>query len=108
MRALHCGIVVVASLLVSSATLAQTFCNNPNSCAKLGCVKTCQDRWQGGMCLGGYCPKGIVPFDNKTPSDNNDKDLSENNSKNSDVELHLYNVSPTLESEIRKLIDKGL
>jgi hypothetical protein len=45
---------------------------------------------------------------NKTPSDNNDKNLSENNSKNSDIELHLYNVSPTLESEIRKLIDKGL
>jgi hypothetical protein len=94
-RAFFSGIVVAASMLAAPATWAQQVCNNPNSCAHLGCVKTCQDRWENGVCVGGYCPKGIVQ----------DKNAS---GKNPDVELHLYNVSPALELEIRKLIDKGL
>jgi hypothetical protein len=76
-----------------AAEQRQVICDNPNSCANLGCVKTCEDKWQNGQCLGGYCPKGIAP------------DAS---AATSTVELHLYNVSHNLELEIRKLIDKGM
>jgi hypothetical protein len=89
-------IAIVANLLTAPVAWAQKVCENPNSCAKLGCVKTCQDRWEHGVCVGGYCPKGLTTQDKNASG------------KNSDVELHLYNVSPALELEIRKLIDKGL
>jgi hypothetical protein len=82
---------------VEAQTVQQTnlICDNQNSCAKLGCGKTCIDEWQDGKCLGGYCPKIITPDDKAlTPT--------------STTELHLYNVSPALESLIRQLVAAGL
>lgn len=89
-----CFIFSFGLLLISyEAAHAQVTCDNPNSCANLGCLKTCEDKWQDGKCLGGYCPKGLT---------------ADQPPVTSTTELHLYNVSPALELEIRKLIDKGL
>jgi hypothetical protein len=56
-------------------------------------VKTCQERWESGVCVGGYCPKGL--------------EAAKEKQKDTGVELHLYNVSPALAKEIRTLIDEG-
>jgi hypothetical protein len=97
MRTMFTGLLVGTLLLTPGYVSAQPVCDNPNSCAHLGCVKTCEDRWENGKCVGGYCPKGITPG----PS-------QKSQPPSSGVELHLYNVSPDLELEIRKLIDKGM
>jgi hypothetical protein len=89
-------LLAAMALLAPAGAMAQPVCDNPNSCAKLGCVKTCQDRWENGVCVGGYCPKGIVPESKKAGD------------TGPDVELHLYHVSPALSLQIRKLIDSGI
>jgi hypothetical protein len=77
-------------------------------------VKTCQDTWINGECLGGYCSKGegvaLPEFKSKesTLPEFGAKDQPEKTDENRNIELHLYNVSPALKLEIQNLIDKGL
>jgi hypothetical protein len=53
--------LIATMALLPLPALAQGVCNNPKSCAKLHCVKTCVDTWENGVCLGGYCPQGFTP-----------------------------------------------
>jgi hypothetical protein len=88
---LPAGMALIATVLLPSSATAQVVCNNPNSCAKLHCVKTCVDTWENGRCLGGYCPQGIVP--------------EARVSGQKDMVIH--EASPALQQKIRDLLNSA-